>query len=342
MPLPFFVPIILGGLAATTAGIGVKKGYDAIQDSGEAKRLNRRAEEVFEESQKSLDDQRKKTNIDIKEFGEYKIEIFNSVLLKYFNIFEKIKNIEFENSVFKDDDFVVDMKEFEKLKTDVLNIKSLLGGGVTSLGAGALAGFGAYGGVGLLATASTGTAISTLSGAAATNATLAWLGGGSLASGGLGIAGGTMVLGGLVAGPALAVAGWVMASSAEKAKNDAYTNLNKARAIEESNKTIILQLEKVSKLSDRLKNTIEKLVFYFNTMINNLDALVTKNDNYKTYDEKEKTLVHHSLLMAQSIKNLISVPLMDEKGEIEIEARKTRRKAERMLEKIIEIDEKYK
>ncbi|MDU5326686.1 MAG: hypothetical protein E6133_08995, partial [Campylobacter ureolyticus] len=124
--------------------------------------------------------------------------------------------------------------------------------------------------------------------------------------------------------------------------NDAYTNLNKARAIEESNKTIILQLEKVSKLSDRLKNTIEKLVFYFNTMIKNLDALVTKNDNYKTYDEKEKTLVHHSLLMAQSIKNLISVPLMDEKGEIEIEARKTRRKAERMLEKIIEIDEKYK
>ncbi|MCZ6156424.1 hypothetical protein O6B72_06295 [Campylobacter ureolyticus] len=341
MPLPF-VPLAAVLFTATNVVIGAKKGYDAIQDSGEAKRLNRRAEEVFEESQKSLDDQRKKTNSDIKEFGEYKIEIFNSVLLRYFNIFEKIKNIEFENSVFKDDDFVVDMKEFEKLKTDVLNIKNVIGGGVASLGAGALAGFGAYGGVGLLATASTGTAISTLSGAAATNATLAWLGGGSLASGGLGMAGGTMVLGGLVAGPALAVAGWVMASSAEKAKNDAYTNLNKARAIEESNKTIILQLEKVSKLTDRLKNTIEKLVFYFNTMINNLDALVDKNDNYKAYDEKEKTLVHHSLLMAQSIKNLISVPLMDEKGEIEIEARKTRRKAERMLEKIIEIDEKYK
>lgn len=139
------------------------------------------------------------------------------------------------------------MKEFEKLKTDVLNIKNVIGGGVASLVGGALAGFGAYGGVGLLATASTGTAISTLSGAAATNATLAWLGGGSLASGGLGVAGGTMVLGGLVTGPALAVAVWVMASSAEKAKNDAYTNLNKARAIEKSNKTIILQLEKVSR-----------------------------------------------------------------------------------------------
>lgn len=59
MPLPF-IPIILGGLAAATAAVGVKKGYDAIQDSGEAQRLNRRAEDVFEESQKSLDNQRKK------------------------------------------------------------------------------------------------------------------------------------------------------------------------------------------------------------------------------------------------------------------------------------------
>ena len=44
-------------------------------------------------------------------------------------------------------------------------------------------------------TASTGTAISTLSGAVATKATLAWLGGGALAAGGLGVAGGVVVLG---------------------------------------------------------------------------------------------------------------------------------------------------
>ena len=48
-----------------------------------------------------------------------------------------------------------------------------------------------------IGTASTGTAISTLSGAAATKATLAWLGGGALAAGGLGVAGGTVVLGGV-------------------------------------------------------------------------------------------------------------------------------------------------
>ena len=54
-------------------------------------------------------------------------------------------------------------------------------------------------------TASTGTAISSLSGVAARNATLAWLGGGTLAAGGLGIAGGAIVLG------AIGIAGTVCA-----------------------------------------------------------------------------------------------------------------------------------
>lgn len=46
-------------------------------------------------------------------------------------------------------------------------------------------------------TASTGTAIATLSGAAATKATLASIGGGTLATGGLGVTGGALILGGI-------------------------------------------------------------------------------------------------------------------------------------------------
>jgi hypothetical protein len=52
------------------------------------------------------------------------------------------------------------------------------------------------------AAASTGTAISTLSGAAATNAALAWLGGGAIAAGGGGMAAGAMVLATLTTGGA--------------------------------------------------------------------------------------------------------------------------------------------
>ncbi|CAG0924267.1 unnamed protein product, partial [Notodromas monacha] len=98
-----------------------------------------------------------------------------------------------------------ELKEMESMVLNSLKLEAGLLAGTTG---GALAGFGAYSSVGLLASASTGTAISGLSGVAATNATLAWLGGGSLASGGFGMAGGMIALGGIVAGPALAIGGF--------------------------------------------------------------------------------------------------------------------------------------
>ncbi|MFF8594361.1 hypothetical protein ACF061_23500 [Streptomyces sp. NPDC015220] len=72
--------------------------------------------------------------------------------------------------------------------------------------AGGAAAYGAFTAAALFGTASTGTAISTLSGVAATNATLALLGGGTLAAGGAGMAGGILLLTGMVAAPAAALA----------------------------------------------------------------------------------------------------------------------------------------
>jgi hypothetical protein len=74
-----------------------------------------------------------------------------------------------------------------------------------NVGAGSIAGgslaVGSWALVTTLGSASTGVAISGLSGVAATNATLAWFGGGALAAGGVGMAGGAAVLGGLFAVP---------------------------------------------------------------------------------------------------------------------------------------------
>jgi len=81
------------------------------------------------------------------------------------------------------------------------------GGAVAGAGVGGAAAFGAFAAAATWGTASTGTLISTLSGVAATNATLAALGGGALAAGGAGIFGGTMVLAGIVAAPALILGG---------------------------------------------------------------------------------------------------------------------------------------
>jgi len=65
---------------------------------------------------------------------------------------------------------------------------------VIGTAASALASSATFSLVATLGTASTGTAIGSLSGVAATNATLAWLGGGSIAAGGGGVAAGAAIL----------------------------------------------------------------------------------------------------------------------------------------------------
>lgn len=112
-------------------------------------------------------------------------------------------------------------------------------GGSTALGA--------WGLVSLIGSASTGTAISSLSGAAATNATFAWFGGGSLATGGAGIAGGFWVLGGIVAAPIV----FFSTKSAYKKVDDVKEKKNELT--KESEKIINLTLQASTQLMEARK-----------------------------------------------------------------------------------------
>lgn len=90
-----------------------------------------------------------------------------------------------------------DPQKFEELTIESGRAAAYWAGGAAAAG-GALGAFGSTAAMSVatvLGTASTGTAISTLSGAAATNAALAWLGGGTVAAGGAGVAGGSFILG---------------------------------------------------------------------------------------------------------------------------------------------------
>lgn len=109
-----------------------------------------------------------------------------------------------------------DFTRIEKLVVSYSEATSALGGA----GAGSAVAVGSWSIVSLLGTASTGTAISTLSGVAATNATLAWFGGGALAAGGAGMAGGTAVLGGLAVLPVIGFMSWHSRAKAEKVETE--------------------------------------------------------------------------------------------------------------------------
>ncbi len=121
------------------------------------------------------------------------------------------------------------------------------GAGVATLAPGAMMAFATTFG-----TASTGTAISALSGAAASNAALAWLGGGALAAGGGGMAAGSAFL--ALAGPI----GWGIGGVALVGSGIFLSNSNKETTIKARQRA-----KKIKSVLDRMKCT--------NTEINNLE-----------------------------------------------------------------------
>lgn len=154
----------------------------------------------------------KKTNKKIEELGQHTNGLYTS-LSSIQSLFDRIRNVPEE-----------DKFKYEKLKAIRLNWKQqaenialeykkaeakAAGQGAAGVGAGvAVAALGPAAAMGIATTfgvASTGTAISVLSGAAATNAALAWIGGGALAAGGGGMAAGGAFL--ALAGPV----GWTIA-----------------------------------------------------------------------------------------------------------------------------------
>jgi len=113
--------------------------------------------------------------------------------------------IQYRNKERRDPDIAVTMQTLHKVEKFNAGLNSALSVGVGSIAGGTLA-VGAWSLVTVFGSASTGTAIAGLSGAAAMNATLAWFGGGALAAGGAGIAGGMTMLGGIVALPLVFIA----------------------------------------------------------------------------------------------------------------------------------------
>lgn len=329
MPLPF----ILAGAAIVAGGYGVKKGIDAKDDFDTAKRVNRRAQSMFDKAKSELEEERELTQKAMENLGQAKYKIYNESIIPFVDVFSKIKNVSFEDNNLDDATNlpVMSAGELARMKSSVLEIKGVLSGGITALGSGGLAGLAAYGGVGVLGTASTGTAIGTLSGAAATNATLAWLGGGSLAAGGYGMAGGMMVLGGVVAGPVLAVGGMMMASKAEAAKEDAYGNLDKAELASEQMKEARVAASGIRLRFEEITKVLRSLELRFQPLLQSLNELVESNTNYSTYSEEDRKGVMIAASTAKVLKNLLEAPIIDKEGTLTPESRKVLEETKKII-----------
>ena len=178
MPIPF----ILGGLAAAGGLFGAKKMKDSYDNNQEAKELYEDAQDLFERAKGRLEKQREDANKSLEKLGSTRINIWSQEMHDFVMAFKKFKDLQYKGRFADDQQLAASKEELQSMTEASLSAVELVQGGLGSVAAGTLTSAAAYGGVGFLATASTGTAISGLSGAAATNATLAWLGGGSLAA----------------------------------------------------------------------------------------------------------------------------------------------------------------
>lgn len=166
----------------------------------------------LKEAQQKVETALAKTNESIEKLGAHTSNLYD-ILTEIQSKFDKIRNIPSDKKLEYTKLVQIRLSwksEVDKIEKDYdAAVKKHTGTGLAgaSLGVGVVA-LGPTVAMGVATTfgvASTGTAISTLSGAAATNAALAWLGGGALAAGGGGMAAGQTLL--ALAGPI----GWTIA-----------------------------------------------------------------------------------------------------------------------------------
>lgn len=321
MPLPFLAIAAIAGSAA----LGIGKSAKAAYDQHDANETNTSARNKVKRATDKINLARNCSGTAVTNLGTCKIDILDNSMKPFIEIFEKLHSVDFTESEGLQEmkKFKIDKQSFKELK-DLQLMTASIAGGVAAGGAlGAITAFGAYGGAMTFAAASTGTAIASLSGAAATNATLAFLGGGSLAAGGLGIAGGTAVLGGLVAGPALAVIGFVAGAKASANRDEAYSNYAKAKEFEEEMEVASTLCKGIFMRANMFYRLLIKLDAIFKSLIVTLDEIIeTSGTDYSKFTDEQKKTVAASMSIAGAIKAVLDTPILTQEGNLTPESEK--------------------
>lgn len=263
----FIIPIILGAAALVTAGIGAAAGMDGISKMEKANKIQKNARRSHEQEAKLVKNAVEVTNKLAAEYGQLQLDCKIHTIGRFVAFIERLgQQVSQSNERASQSDVKfleglegVSPQQAQEYKETVVEAVGFASETLIAAGAGYAVSQGTLGLVGLFGTASTGTAISGLSGAAAWNATLAWLGGGSLAAGGGGMALGTLVLGGIAVGPALMIGGFMLGGEGDKALTNARKYAAKAKIEVEQLKAFQIFLAQAQRGINELQDLVNRL-----------------------------------------------------------------------------------
>ena len=310
MPLPF----ILGAAAAVAGAAGIGTGVHGAKKMKEANDTMKSAQAQHERNQARFEKQNASTNAIMDRLGKLELEILDS-FQKFSDTFEKIQNRP-QFKEYSQEGVTLPQYDPEELKKVSVGAGVLLGGlGGAAMGtAGGFAASGAAAAaVMALGTASTGTAIASLSGAAAVNATLAALGGGAIAAGGGGMALGSAILGASTLGVGLLVGGIIFNFTGGKLSDKADEAWAQMKRAEKEINRICNYLKDLSQTANSYIAALLKVNQIYQKHLNWIDMVVNTQgkQDWLEFTEDEQMMVENTVLLVALLYKMCQVKLVE-------------------------------
>lgn len=311
-------------------------GVQAYEDRKKAKALKESSEELVDEINETNEIIRERLNNELDDFGRVRLEALRETVGPFLRMLEimgkKNKTNEYDLHSIADisTSGIATMKQLDMSASEALK---------SAIGVGALAGVALSGTptavtalVSGFCCASTNTAISSLSGAAASNAVLAWLGGGSLATGGGGMAAGTAVLSGItwsVTGIfAVASAGIVASSFYSKKLTEATEENAEVEKWAEEVRSGWVIIEGIIARASELKDLTIELRERTKRELSLLEPLIYDFETDNLYYLRK---FQNTALLVKAMTELAQTPLIDDDGNVSSEAVSVQPRIEKLI-----------
>ncbi|MEW2565593.1 hypothetical protein [Streptomyces sp. NPDC047070] len=308
--MPFFIPVILIGVGVATGGSGVALGGRGARDLKRSRDRCKEAGQNYELRRVQAEEALAETNAALKALGEEQKQALVDVVVRMGDFLRRHERQVRESERLLVEGVDATMTRIPGLRGLDVDAVAWIGGALGSAVAGAGAGAGITAAASSFGVASTGAAISGLAGAAAESATLAFLGGGSLASGGGGVALGATALNFVTIGPALLIGGLLVKGQGTKA-------ITRAREIEAEIAVAIAELDEADA---RLKG-VDARAAELRGLLRDLghralDALELLES--EPFDPpRHAARFQRAMALVMAVRDVAATPIVDAEGELD-------------------------